>query len=95
MAQHTFPFGVGRRLCQGETLARNSLFINTARVLWAFNIKRAIGPDGKEIQPEIKAEPGLINVPHKYSSILEPRSKKHAQIVEEEWERAKKVNGVE
>jgi cytochrome P450 len=31
-------FGFGRRSCPGKEIARNSLFIAVARILWAYNI---------------------------------------------------------
>jgi len=66
-----YAYGSGRRICTGMHLAQNSLFINMARTLWAFNIKRAKGPDGEEVA--------------KFKAVLEPRSEKHAKIVEREW----------
>ncbi|KZT11592.1 cytochrome P450 [Laetiporus sulphureus 93-53] len=33
-----FNFGFGRRVCIGQHVANNSLFINTALILWAFSI---------------------------------------------------------
>lgn len=33
----------------GRHLARNSLFLNMACLLWMFNIKAPLGPDGEEI----------------------------------------------
>ena len=38
-----------RRICVGRHLARNSLFLNMACLLWMFNIRAPLGPDGKEI----------------------------------------------
>ncbi|KIX94575.1 uncharacterized protein Z520_09621 [Fonsecaea multimorphosa CBS 102226] len=35
-------FGAGRRVCAGYNLAENSLFILTARLLWAFDVKAPI-----------------------------------------------------
>jgi hypothetical protein len=32
-------FGAGRRVCAGYNLAENSLFILTARLLWAFDVR--------------------------------------------------------
>lgn len=66
-------------------LAQNSLFINVARTLWAFNIKRAVGADGKEIEPVVQSQPGFINSPVKFRAVLEPRSQRHAAIVERNW----------
>jgi cytochrome P450 len=46
-------FGWGRRVCSGQGLAEQGTFITIARLLWAFNIWKALGPDGKEIPVDI------------------------------------------
>ncbi|KAF5695700.1 cytochrome P450 monooxygenase [Fusarium mundagurra] len=84
-----FAYGAGRRICSGMHLAQNSLFINMACTLWAFNIKRAKDEEGKEIEPVIATEPGFLNVPARFQAVFEPWSKKHADIVEKEWLEAK------
>ncbi|KAM5383723.1 hypothetical protein ACJZ2D_001712 [Fusarium nematophilum] len=88
-ARDHFAYGAGRRICSGMHLAQNSLFINMARTLWAFNIKCAKGEDGREIEPVVETEPGFLNVPARFRAVLEPRSQKHADIVEREWLEAK------
>ena len=45
-------FGFGRRVCVGKHLANDSLFIHTARILWATNLKCARDKNGKEIPPD-------------------------------------------
>ncbi|KAL2135470.1 hypothetical protein VTI74DRAFT_8329 [Chaetomium olivicolor] len=35
-----FTFGAGRRNCPGLQFAHNSLFINIARIIWAFDIRK-------------------------------------------------------
>jgi len=45
-------FGFGRRICVGKYLANDSLFINTATILWAANLERARGENGKELPPD-------------------------------------------
>lgn len=35
----SLPFGAGRRLCAGETFARNSMFLCVSAILQNFNIK--------------------------------------------------------
>lgn len=35
-----YNFGFGRRVCPGQHVANHSLFINTAMILWAFNISQ-------------------------------------------------------
>jgi cytochrome P450 len=44
-------FGFGRRVCVGKHLANDSLFIHTARTLWATSIKCARDENGKELPP--------------------------------------------
>lgn len=56
-----------------------------ARTLWAFNIKRAVAANGKEIEPVVESQPGFINSPVKFRALLEPRSRQHAAIVRRNW----------
>jgi cytochrome P450 len=42
-------FGFGRRSCTGERIARNALFIAIARLLWAFDFRKGLDGDGREI----------------------------------------------
>jgi cytochrome P450 len=42
-------FSFGRRICVGKELANDSLFISTARILWAANLERARDENGKEV----------------------------------------------
>jgi cytochrome P450 len=47
-------FGAGRRVCAGYNLAENSLFILTARLLWAFDVKAPIDTaTGKPLQYDL------------------------------------------
>jgi len=46
-------FGFGRRICVGKELAADSLFINTARMLWAANFERARDENGKEVPVDL------------------------------------------
>jgi hypothetical protein len=46
-------FGWGRRVCVGQALAEQGTFISIARLLWAFDIRKAVGADGKEIPVDI------------------------------------------
>ncbi|OAL52785.1 cytochrome P450 [Pyrenochaeta sp. DS3sAY3a] len=39
-----YSFGAGRRVCPGYNLAENSLFLLTARLLWAFDVQRYTDP---------------------------------------------------
>jgi cytochrome P450 len=46
-------FGFGRRVCVGKHLANESLFITTARILWAATLKCARDENGKELPPDL------------------------------------------
>ncbi|KAK3638741.1 hypothetical protein LTR56_012848 [Elasticomyces elasticus] len=46
-------FGWGRRVCSGQGLAEQGIFITVARMLWAFNIQKALDQQGKEIPVDI------------------------------------------
>ncbi|KAH8886617.1 cytochrome P450 [Thozetella sp. PMI_491] len=85
-----FTYGAGRRICPGMHLAQNSLYINMARTLWAFDIQRAKNFDGTEMQPEVRTEPGFLMVPARFRANLVPRSEKHADIIKHEWREAEK-----
>jgi hypothetical protein len=55
-------FGFGRRICVGKHLANDSLFIRTARILWAATLECAKDENGKDIIPDTDAfvEAGVI-----------------------------------
>ena len=46
-------FGFGRRVCVGRHLANDSLFIFTARVLWATSLKCTRDENGKDQLPDM------------------------------------------
>ena len=52
-------FGFGRRSCVGKELADDSLFINTARMLWAANFELARDENGKEVPLDVDT---VVNV---------------------------------
>ncbi|XP_068082183.1 probable cytochrome P450 304a1 [Anabrus simplex] len=59
----TLPFGAGKRLCAGETFARNNLFLFFAAIMQNFNFQM---PDGKAL-PDINNQiPGLIETPGEF-----------------------------
>jgi cytochrome P450 len=95
-AQHG-NFGYGHRVCPGRFIARNSLAIAIARLLWAFNIRSKDG-----IKPVIREEmftAGFASSPKSFEAVIEPRSEKHRQVIEQSWEMtekdiAKVLNGI-
>lgn len=85
-----FTFGAGRRNCPGVHIAHNSLFINIARLFWAFNIRKSVDENGNDIEPSTAAQPGFLLTPVKFPCKLEVRSDKHAAIIEQAWSEAQK-----
>jgi cytochrome P450 len=62
-------FGVGRSICPGMHLAKNNVFIIPAKVLCAYEIRAALGPNGKEEELDLSDEAfeeGTIVVPKPY-----------------------------
>ncbi|XP_068081913.1 probable cytochrome P450 304a1 [Anabrus simplex] len=60
---YTLPFGAGKRLCAGETFARQNLFLFFAAMMQNFNFEM---PDGKEL-PDINHQiPGIIESPYEF-----------------------------
>lgn len=41
----SLPFSAGKRLCAGETFARNTLFLMTATIVQNFNLKMPVGEE--------------------------------------------------
>lgn len=46
-------FGWGRRVCSGQGLAEQGTFITVARLLWGFNIEKALDEQGDEVDVDI------------------------------------------
>ncbi|KNG47597.1 hydrolase protein [Stemphylium lycopersici] len=83
-----FSYGAGRRACPGVHVAERSLFINVARVLWGFNLRKKKDKDGKEVHVTAKMAPGFFSVPEPFECDIQPRSEKHARIMLEESSKA-------
>ncbi|KAK7051593.1 hypothetical protein VNI00_004572 [Paramarasmius palmivorus] len=83
-------FGIGRRMCPGIHLARDSLALNTMNLLWAFNFKPAKDPDtGKDIPIDIWGYgEGLALVPKPFKCQIVPRGEHVEEIVEREFRAA-------
>lgn len=57
------------------------MFINMARMLWAFNFPKKVGPAGDIIEPDTLTERGWMMVPKKFLCDITVRSDKHASII--------------
>ncbi|ETN40993.1 uncharacterized protein HMPREF1541_02925 [Cyphellophora europaea CBS 101466] len=86
-------FGFGRRVCTGQHIAKNSLFINIARILWTFNIGYKYEMrDGKKVRCEVDEfafTQGFNSRPSKFKAHFEVRDGRQS-VVTEEWQRADK-----
>lgn len=62
-------FGYGRRACTGRYIARNSLFLQIARMLWAFDVEPGLGVT---VDP-MAATDGLVSGPLPFRARFRPR----------------------
>ncbi|THC89249.1 hypothetical protein EYZ11_011306 [Aspergillus tanneri] len=78
-------FGFGRRTCPAQKLARNSLFIVMARLLWAYNISYCY-ENGKrvEVDPWDMTQ-GSLSGPSPFKASFEIRSPEKQILVERQW----------
>ncbi|KAK7178667.1 hypothetical protein PSPO01_15275 [Paraphaeosphaeria sporulosa] len=83
-----FTFGAGRRNCPGLHIAHNSLFINIARIMWAFDISKTKDEHGRPVEPSTEALPGFLLTPVKFACRFEVRSEGHKDIIEKVWKEA-------
>ncbi|OIW27073.1 cytochrome P450 [Coniochaeta ligniaria NRRL 30616] len=82
-------FGWGRRICPGMHVGSNSVALNIARILWAFDIKPAKTALGQDIDVDIFAfTDGFNSVPQPFPCSIKPRSSTHAGVIEREFDAA-------
>ncbi|OAA69925.1 O-methylsterigmatocystin oxidoreductase [Akanthomyces lecanii RCEF 1005] len=79
----TEAFGYGRRICPGRFFADSSLFLNIAQTLATFSFTKKVGKDGKEIDVNIEAKPGLLTYPAEFEFQISPRSVRHVRLIEQ------------
>ncbi|RAO73303.1 uncharacterized protein BHQ10_009315 [Talaromyces amestolkiae] len=84
-------YGGGRRICAGIHLAEKSLFINVARLLWGFDIDFAKDANGDVIPLDFTTAgflQGSGSIPKPYQCSILPRSKRHGELMRQEWREA-------
>ena len=77
----SFIFGIGRRICTGRRVADSTMFLTVAKVLAAFDISKGRDAEGREIQPTIGLEPGVITKALPFSVKVVPRNEAYAELV--------------
>jgi cytochrome P450 len=87
-----FGFGAGRRVCQGMHVADRTLFLFIARLMWAFDISKAVDGDGNDLTPDQDdLVGGFIVQPRPFPVKITPRSESRAAAVREEWARCQEL----
>ncbi|QRW04458.1 cytochrome P450 family protein [Ceratobasidium sp. AG-Ba] len=80
-------FGTGRRICPGSLLASNGLAITTMNLLWSFTFAPAV--DAKTGNPVavnvLDVVEGLAIRPEPFECRITPRSKHHANLIQQEF----------
>ncbi|KAJ3545766.1 hypothetical protein NM208_g2349 [Fusarium decemcellulare] len=85
-----FSFGAGRRICQGIHVAERSLLLAISRFLWAFDISKARGRDGQEIDiTPHQFSIAIILTLDPFQCDIRPRGPKRMEVVECTWTAAK------
>lgn len=72
-----FQFGFGRRVCPGQHVANNSVYINVAMLMWAFEIGKKKDANGKEIDIDVWSFTNTVNShPNPFQASFTPRVEK-------------------
>lgn len=87
-------WGFGRRICTGQHIAKNSLFINISRMLWTFDIGptyEIVNGSKKRLEVDTFAfSQGITSGPLPFKASFSIRSAKRAELVSKEWMEAEK-----
>lgn len=75
-------FGFGRRICPGRVLASSHVFSIIAHCLAAFDIRKAIGEGGSEIEPELGETPDLVSHVLPFQCTITPRSPEVIDLIQ-------------
>lgn len=76
-------FGFGRRICTGRIIARNQLFIQMARMLWAFDVEAGIS-EATGQRPQIdpmNCTEGFVTLPKPFKAEMRPRGEWARRVV--------------
>ncbi|MCJ1318521.1 hypothetical protein MMC15_003851 [Xylographa vitiligo] len=84
-------FGWGRRVCVGQALAEQGTFISVARLLWGFDIRKAVDTEGREVKIDIFDYTNGFNMrPNPFECQIKPRSEEIRRTIEREGRQALK-----
>ncbi|KAJ5923142.1 cytochrome P450 [Penicillium verrucosum] len=91
-------YGFGMRGCPGRHVGKDYMFINVARLFWAFNMENAY-KDGKKVEFDVDAlmnsrgTVSFFNQVPDFEASFNPRDPKARSIIEKEWENVEKDEG--
>lgn len=89
--QNFSSFGFGRRICPGQNIAERSLYILTARIIWAGRFSKKKDSAGCEIDvPDYDYISGFNTQPNPFPFDYRPRSRAKYVLVETAWNNAQK-----
>ena len=82
-------FGWGRRVCSGQALAEQGVWITVARLLWAFSINKATDARGQPVEVDIFAFTNGLNMrPQPFQCSILPRTDEIRGTLEREAQQA-------
>lgn len=77
-------FGFGRRVCTGRIIARNQLFIQMARMLWAFDVEAGVGENGERHHvDDMDCTEGFVTLPKPFRAVMRPRGEWVKRVIRE------------
>jgi len=76
-----YAYGAGRRICVGIHIAERNLFINIAKLVWAFDFESR----GEEVDVN-RYSPGFAISPLPYDCHVSARDSGVNNVVEREWD---------
>lgn len=79
-------FGFGRRVCAGEAIARQSLFLTISSLLWCFQFEKELDDNGRMIDVDTMNLTDYIAVrPKPFPFRLSPRFEQVPVVIEQAW----------
>jgi cytochrome P450 len=75
-------WGFGRRICPGRVFADASLYLSCAQTLAVFDIRKAVDRSGKEIEPQIEHQAGILTPPVPFQCRISARSETHKTLLD-------------
>ncbi|CAE6446806.1 unnamed protein product [Rhizoctonia solani] len=78
-----YAFGFGRRICPGNHIALQSLWLVISNTLANFEISKFRTPDGEEITPKEEYTNGILSQPLPFKNSIKPRSSTSRALVDD------------